>query len=85
MRRWQRRLIATTAARNRRHFLRNCPVMLPLCRIIAAELRRLGADTVHVTENGGRKHPKIHRAHLKRNYEAETRRRVRKFLAARSA
>jgi hypothetical protein len=33
--------------------------MLPLRRIIVAELRRLGADTVRLDENGGRRHPRI--------------------------
>jgi hypothetical protein len=34
-------------------------VTLSLRRIVAAELRRLGADAVYVTENGGRKHPRV--------------------------
>ncbi len=32
---------------------------LSLRHVISAELRRLGADAVHISENGGRKHPRI--------------------------
>ena len=38
---------------------RELEMTLSLRTVIAAELRRLGADAVYVTENGGRKHPKI--------------------------
>jgi hypothetical protein len=71
-------------------------VTLSLRRIVVAELRRLGADTVYVTENGGRKHPRVvaqfngrtletvdvpDRCHVRNNYISATRRQVRKFLA----
>jgi hypothetical protein len=75
-------------------------VTLSLRRIVVAELRRLGADAVRITENSGRRHPRViaqfgdreletvvprgnvpDRCHIRRNYEAQARRSVKRFLA----
>jgi hypothetical protein len=77
-------------------------VTLSLRRIVADELRRLGATAVRLDENNGRRHPRIvatfagrelemsaprgnvpDRCHIKQNYVAATRRRVRAFLQRR--